>query len=218
MFFEIVFFIAAIAVVVHFLRQVVHGRPAKVGTKQTSIQLNELAEYADQLYHEKKFMSAEKAYLKILKMDHKHVVSYRRLGLIYSAQKNYDEAIESFQIAVHLEPTTLNYFNLGVAFYENSNYIKALAMLEKGLIFGASADVYHAIGKTQLKMNHLGKAVEAFEKAAASKATKIFLTHLAEAYQLAGRKEDAAKTYAKVLKIDPNDPKAKRHAEKPVSA
>lgn len=211
---ELIFFIFAVGLVGYYFRQLSHGRPAKVGRKAGAGELTQLSEYAEKLYLQRKYLSAEKVYLKILKLDHKNVVAYRRLGLIYSAQKNYDEAIESFQIAAHLDPTTVNFFNLGVAFYENSNFVKALAAFEKGLIFGATAELYAALGKTQLKLNNTTQGVHSFEKAVQLKGDKKLLSQLAEIYMLAGRNDEAMQTYEKVLKIDPTDAKAKRFTKK----
>ncbi len=213
---ELVFFVAVVALVYRNLRQLSIGRPAKVGGKSVSAEMNQLVEYAERSYLERKYLSAEKLYLRLLKLDHKNTVAYRRLGLIYSAQKNYDEAIESFQIAAHLDPSAVNYYNLGIAMFENSNYIKALAAFEKGLIFEASADLYDAVGRAHLKMSHLAEAIESFKKSTEKSKNKKHFLHLAEAYELAHKKDEAKQTYEKVLKLDPKDQKALRFLHRPV--
>ena len=214
---EVVFFAVAVALVGHYLRQMSPGRPARVGAKTVSGELTQLVEYADRAYLEKKYLSAEKLYLKILKIDHKNASAYRRIGLIYSAQRKYPDAIESFQVAAHLDPSAVNYYNLGVTYYENANYIKAIAAFDKGLIFDQTPDLYDAIGRTQLNLNHPNEAVEAFEKATANPKNKQHLTHLAEAYELVGKKDLAKVTYEKILKIDPKDVKAARALRRPAT-
>ncbi len=214
---EIAFFAVAVALVAHYLRQMSPGRPAKVGAKTVSSEITQLVEYADRAYLEKKFLSAEKLYLKILKLDHKNAAAYRRIGLIYSAQRKYPDAIESFQVAAHLDPSAVNYYNLGVTYYENGNYIKAMAALDKGLIFDQTPDLYDAIGRSQLKLNHHNEAIEALEKATSNPKNKHHLTHLAEAYELVGKKEEAKAAYEKVLKLDPTDVKAARALHRPAT-
>lgn len=214
---ELLFFVIAVLIVRHYLHQLAVGRPAKVGSRPAGGELKQMLEYAEKLYLEKKYLSAEKVYLKVLKLDHKHAQAYRRLGLIYAAQKNYDEAIESFQIAAHLDASATNYFNLGVAFFENVNYIKALAAFEKGLIFDNNAELQTALGKTHLKLNHPSEAVSAFTKATEAKETKANLMHLAEALIEGGKREEAGEVYRKVLKIDPSDNKARRFLKMPAS-
>lgn len=195
---ELIFFGGVIALVAHNLRQLGVGRPAKVGHHAVSAELKQLMEYAERAYLERKYLSAEKLYLKALKMDHKNALAYRRIGLIYSAQKNYDEAIESFQIASHLDPSAVNHFNLGVAYYENSNYIKALAAFEKGLIFKNSADLYNALGKVHQRMHHPDEAIAAFRKAAELGKNPNHLRNLAEALKQAGQTDEAKKILAQL--------------------
>jgi tetratricopeptide (TPR) repeat protein len=48
---------------------------------------------------EKKYLRAEKALLTILKLDQKNAAAYNRLGILYSRQKEYKDAIECFEIA-----------------------------------------------------------------------------------------------------------------------
>src|SRR6266571_4788203 len=69
---------------------------------QVSPQLTRLVEYANRLYSERKWLAAEKAYLNVLKHDHKNITAYSHLGIIYSAQKNLADAIECFEIAARL--------------------------------------------------------------------------------------------------------------------
>ena len=44
--------------------------------------LESLLEIAGRFYAEKNFLAAEKAYLKVLKVDHKNSLAYSRLGFI----------------------------------------------------------------------------------------------------------------------------------------
>ncbi len=49
--------------------------------------------------------------LTILKHDHKSAAAYNRLGILYSKQKEYKDAIDCFEIASSLEPSASSYHN-----------------------------------------------------------------------------------------------------------
>src|SRR5687768_12283461 len=85
---------------------------AVVPGKKPSQRLSQTAEYADRLFKEKKFLPAEKAYLELIKHDHKNALAYSRLGIIYSRLKNRGDAIECFQIASQFAPSAASFHNL----------------------------------------------------------------------------------------------------------
>src|SRR5438045_706684 len=95
--------------------------------RRNSAQLAQITTYADRLFGERKWLAAEKAYLSVLKLDHKNVTAYSHLGIIYSTQKNLADAIECFEIAARLRPSGATHQNLALAYYENRNYIKSIA-------------------------------------------------------------------------------------------
>lgn len=208
--------ILALAVVV-LRRQLVlfgAGMPAPGGlapTKQ-STQVMRLAEYADRLFSEKKWLAAEKAYLNVLKVDHKNVTAYSHLGIIYSTQKNLPDALECFEIAVRLRPGGSTYQNLGLAYYENRNYMKAIAAFEKSIMFEPSASRYVALARAHRKMSHSDHMITAYEKAAELDGSKKTLTQLAEVYEETGRKAEAGVVWRRVHELDPADALAARKA------
>lgn len=179
--------------------------PAALAPKRSSAQLAQLTAYADRLYTERKWLSAEKAYLGVLKLDHKNVTAYAHLGIIYSTQKNLPDAIECFEIAAQLRPSGLSFQNLGLAFYDNRNYIKSIAAYEKAIMFGPHAQRFVGLGKAHLKLANLTGATVAFEKAAALEPNKRVLQRLAEAYEQAQRPADAKATYQRIHALDPTD-------------
>lgn len=63
----------------------------------TAAKITELLEYASKLRANNNYTGAEKVYLQILKMDHKHTDTYSRLGTLYSAQKNYACGFSSYK-------------------------------------------------------------------------------------------------------------------------
>jgi tetratricopeptide (TPR) repeat protein len=167
------------------------GAVAALVPRKASPRLAQMAGYADRLYAEKKWLAAEKAYLSVLKLDHKNVTAYSHLGIIYSTQKNLADAIECFQIACRLRPSGITFQNIGLAYYENHNYIKSIAAFEKSIMFEATAQRYVGLSKAHLKLHNTAEIVAALEKAAELDPSKRILGLLADAYKDAGRKDDA---------------------------
>ena len=179
--------------------------PVGLAAKRPSPQLQQMVEYADRLYRERKWLAAEKAYLKVLNIDHKNATAYTHLGIIYSTQKNLADAIECFILAARLKPSSSTFQNLGLAYYENHNYIKSIAAFEKANSFDVTAAHYMGISKAYKKLNDSEKMLEAIERAAELEQTPKILHILAEGYEDQGRTADATTVYSKILEIDPSD-------------
>ena len=102
-------------------------RPAQPAA---SAKIEELTDYAARLRAGNNYTGAEKTYLQILKIDHRHTATYTRLGTLYQAMNNSADAIECFEIASQLSPDGTTFYNLGSAFYDNRNPMKAIAAFE----------------------------------------------------------------------------------------
>ena len=203
---EFVFFIAAVTLVWYRLRRL----PAiaqTVGQKEVSPKLSQLTQYADRLYSEKKWVAAEKAYLEVLKFDHRNMIAYSHLGIIYSTQKQYADAIECFQIAAQIKPSAMTFQNLGLVYYENRNYIKSVAAMEKAIMFEPSANRYVAVSKACRKLADPNRVIVALEKAAEIDPTMRILELLADAYVDAGKMTEASEIRARLSKMEPMQPK-----------
>lgn len=178
--------------------------------KKASGQIMQLSNYADRLYAERKWNGAEKAYLSVLKLDHKNFTAYVHLGIIYSTQKNMADAIECFAIATRLRPSASAFQNLALAYYDNKNYIKSIAAYEKSIMFEPLGPRYVGLGKAQLKLHNVAAAVTAFEHAVKLDPAKRILERLADAYILANRKTDAQTVYRRIYELNPTDRTAAR--------
>jgi tetratricopeptide (TPR) repeat protein len=135
----------------------------KPGAKQLAGMLT----YADRLYAEKKWLAAEKAYLGVLKVDHKNVTAYSHLGIIYSMQKNFPDALECFTITTRLRPSATSFQNLALAYFDNKNYMKSVAAFEKSIMFEPNAQRYIGLSKAQKQLHNSTASLNALEKAAA---------------------------------------------------
>jgi tetratricopeptide (TPR) repeat protein len=167
------------------------GTADTLAAKTPSPRITQMAEYADRLYSERKWLAAEKAYLAVLKLDHKYTTAYTHLGIIYSTQKNMADAIECFQIAARLRPSGTAFQNLGLAFFDNKNYIKSVAAYEKANMFEQSAARYIGLSRAQQKLSNAPGQITALEKAKELEPSKRVLQLLADAYTEAGRKDAA---------------------------
>jgi tetratricopeptide (TPR) repeat protein len=178
--------------------------------KKMSQQLSQLIEYADRLYVEKKWLAAEKAYLKVLAIDHKNITAYSHLGVIYSAQKNMADAVECFEIAVRMKPSAVTLQNLGIAYLENKNYMKSIVAFEKSIAMEPSAHRYIGLSKAQKKIHNINQVIQSLEKAIEYDNSKKVLQLLADAYDEAGQTAAATKVYRQIHEIDPQDVEAAR--------
>jgi tetratricopeptide (TPR) repeat protein len=194
---ELLFFVAVIALVWQRLRRLPQSSQT-AGARDVSPKLLQLTQYADRLYAEKKWVTAEKAYLEVLKTDHRNVVAYSHLGVIYTTQKQYADAIECFQIAAQIKPSATTFQNLGLVYYENRNYIKSIAAMEKAIMFEPSANRYVGISKACRKLHDNTRVVAALEKAAELDANPKILELLADAYVEADNIEAAGQVRTRI--------------------
>lgn len=173
-------------------RQLWQMQPARQPNSRSSLRLSQAEQYAARLYREKKYHAAEKAYLEVLKVDHRNANAYVHLGMIYSIQHNFSDAVESFELAARFNPSASSYHHLAAAYFENKNYIKAIAAYEKASVFEPSAAVYVGLARAFDKLANGRKAIEAQEQAARLEPTARQLTALATLYSSYGHKEQAS--------------------------
>jgi tetratricopeptide (TPR) repeat protein len=183
--------------------------------KPANPQLTHLLEYADNLFRTKKYLVSEKAYLKVLKIDHRNVTAYTRLGMIYHIQKNYDDAIECFALAAQIAPSAPAHQRLSLVLVENGNYIKAISAMEKAIMFEPTPLRYIGLAKIYQRLANNAKATTALERAVQIEPTKQGLQLLAEAYVQSKNRSAAQKTYQQLLEIEPNDKKANHWLSQP---
>ncbi|MBP9827161.1 tetratricopeptide repeat protein [Candidatus Saccharibacteria bacterium] len=96
-------------------------------------QLNRYLASAERYYDERKWLAAEKAYLKVLKLDHKNLTAYRRLGLVYSHLKNYADATECYELVVKRRPTAADWQNYATILFYQKKYHEAADALDRSI-------------------------------------------------------------------------------------
>ena len=156
----------------------------------TQAKIEELTKFARRLRANNKYTGAEKVYLQILKIDHRHAATYQQLGTLYMAMKNYADAIECFQLATQLSPSGMTFYNLGLALYENRNPVKAVAAFEKAVMFEPSAQRCIGLAKAYNRLGRDDQMVAALEQAAELEPNPKVLQLLVDSYEATGRTEE----------------------------
>ena len=163
-------------------------------TKKVGDRLQKLWDDAFVSLKENKFLRAERALLTILRFDEKNASAYNRLGILYAKQRNFEHAIECFEIAQSLEPNASTLNNLGLVYMEVGEYQKAAHTLESAIDDEEEVPVrYIAYAKVQEKLGNERRMVEALEHAAKLQPNKQTYTLLADAYHKVGRAEEGKK-------------------------
>lgn len=194
-------------------------RPTINGTDDLPVKLSEKLDQlwgiAQDSIRENKYLRAEKALLTILRVDQKNATAYNRLGILYAKQRAYKDAIECFEIAQSIEPSASSLHNVGLIHYETGDFDKSALAFEQAIeLEGDLAARYIAYAKTQEKLGHTKKMIDALEKAVELEPIPQTLTVLAEAYDSAGQQELAASLREKAARMlvpaTPANPKEPR--------
>ena len=96
--------------------------------------------------------------------------NYLKEGMAAHAQKNYNEAIRNYQLAVEIDATSAEpFFKMGNAFYELNRYDEAITSYEKALALQPDyTDVLFNLGNSYLEKGNYPKAINAYERVLAS--------------------------------------------------
>ncbi len=102
-----------------------------------------LTQEAEDAFAIKDYKKAERLYLRLATEDPKNTKIYGRLGVIYLEQKNYEDARDALQAAIHLEPQVANrHFNLALAYLQLGSKAKAINAMESALKYDPSNRKY----------------------------------------------------------------------------
>lgn len=171
--------------------------PYRIGDR-----LNKLWEIAYHGMRENRFLRAEKALLTILKIDEKNAAAYNRLGILYAKQREYKDAIDCFDIASSIEPSSSSLHNLGLIYYETENYQKAATAFEQALKLEDGLAARHiAYAKVQEKLGNDKLMLSELEKAAELEPNPETYRLLAKALESRGMVEEAAEVNRKLGKL-----------------
>lgn len=128
-------------------------------------QLERLLVAAARYYDERKWVAAEKAYLKVLKLDHKNILAYRRLGMVYSHLHNYEDAAECFSLVAKAQNTASDWQNLATVLYREKHYAQAIEAMERANDLEISVNRLLALAKLYEATNKVEKMREVLHTA-----------------------------------------------------
>jgi Tfp pilus assembly protein PilF len=179
-------------------------------------QLEALLEVAGRYYQERNFLAAEKAYLKVLKIDHKNSLAYSRLGFVYSHLGNTDDAIECFRIVAQMYPNAASYHNLAMMYFKNHDYSQSAEALEKSVHMEPNVNRFITLARIYRILHKFDKQLEVLHEALKLEPKNIDIMQLeAEAYVHEKDDAGAKKVFRAILKIDPDNQRAKAALQPP---
>lgn len=191
-------------------KQTVDEVTSDLSTK-LSDKLDQLWTIAQTSLQDRKYLRAEKALLTILRVDERNASAYNRLGILYSKQQQFKEAIECFEIAQSLEPSASSLHNVGLIYYETENFPKAALAFEQALAMDSDHAARHiAYAKVQEKLKDNKKMIESLERAVELEPIPQTLNILAEAYERTGEIELAATLRARAQKMIAPQPRVRQ--------
>lgn len=179
------------------INEVVTDLPLKISER-----LDKLWDVAQESLRDRKYLRAEKALLTILRVDERNATAYNRLGILYAKQQAYKDAIECFEIAQSLEPSSSSLHNVGLIYYETKHYEKAALAFEQALAMEEDLASRHiAYAKVQEKLGRIKKMIESLERAVELDPIPQTLNILADAYERNDQTELALELREKSAKL-----------------
>lgn len=171
-------------------------------SKKVGERMSKLWDIAHLSMKENRLLRAEKALLTILKIDEKNAAAYNRLGILYSKQKEFKDAIDCFEIASSIESTPSSLHNLGLIYYETENYDKAAIAFEQAIKLDSSLATRHvAYAKVLEKIGNLKLMLQELKIAVKLEPNKQTLSLLYKAYKDLGYAKEADKIAYRIKKI-----------------
>ncbi|MCL2371469.1 tetratricopeptide repeat protein [Candidatus Saccharibacteria bacterium] len=127
-------------------------------------QLDKLWSISNDAQKQKNTGKAEKALLTILKFDERNAAAYNRLGILYAKNKQFDEALQCFEIAQSLDYSVNTLHNIGLVYLEVGDPVKSAIALRQALQIDETAARLMMLARAEEKMENYKNAAEAYER------------------------------------------------------
>ncbi len=210
--FILVIFVVAVLATVSKRNGLIDGLISNLSSAPPSqdVALDTLLDTAGRYYAEKNYLAAEKAYLKVLKVDHKNSLAYSRLGFVYSHLGKNEDAIECFKIVADTYPNAASYHNLSMMYFKTRDFKHSAESLEKSLAMEMHVNRLVSLARIYRIMDKFDLQLAALKKAHALDPNNTEIMQLlAEAFIHEKDEKSARIMFRRVLKVDPNNHRAK---------
>lgn len=186
--------------------------------RSTRDRLEKLWNVAQKAMREKKFIPAERALLTILKIDNKNSAAYNRLGILYARQKNFEDAVECFEIASSLDKKASSLHNVGLIYFEIGKLEKAADAFRRALELEPMAARYIAYAKVQQKLEKPKEVMRALEQAAELEPNPQTYKLLIEVYQEHNERKKLEELRKKLREMQKNKSAKSQRVKQPKRA
>lgn len=172
--------------------------------------LEKLIVIADRYYREKRYLPAEKAYLRLLKYDHKNLVAYNRLGFIYTHFTNFDDAVECFKIVAEAHSTATAHQNLAMAYFKKQDYTSSADELKKASELEPTTARYLSLARIYRQLKRSDAQIDVLQKAVTADPDNVeILNLLADALMQNKDTVGARRVFSKIVRLDPKNQRAR---------
>ncbi|MDF1866451.1 MAG: tetratricopeptide repeat protein [Saprospiraceae bacterium] len=156
----------------------------------------------------KEYYTVAKKHLnKALEIFPQYHDAYGRLGLTYYYEKNPNEAMKNYELAVKYKPNNATvYSNMGTLFFEQKNYQKAIESYEKAVnIDPRFVDGWRNLGSINAMSQKFPEAINAFRKALEIEPENAVLNfYLGQSLRDSGNVSEAQPYLEKAYRLDPS--------------
>jgi tetratricopeptide (TPR) repeat protein len=175
-----------------------------VAPNKFAAQLDKLWDISRISIKNRRYLQAEKALLTILRVNERDARAYNHLGVLYAKQRQFDDAIECFEIAQSLQPSASSLHNVGLIYYEAEKFDKAEQAFEQAIKMESDVASRHiAYAKVLEITGQTAKMIEALEEAVRLEPNPESIIILADALDRSDNPEraDKLRTIAKNMAI-----------------
>ncbi len=130
------------------------------------------------------------------------------LGNLQQQQGKLDDAVESYQMAIDLDPSEVRpWYNLGLLHFKQGRIEKASECLQRVIVIAPDlADGHGSLGAVYVRQRRPEDAIESLQRAIELDPSSLFWhRNLAITLRKEGKREQAIASYLQLVELDPSD-------------
>jgi len=208
--------IGVFVAVVWGVADLVHDRPGARRAVQAAVVVILVALSVATQAQVRHWRDAATLFRHALELDPANAVAHTTLGVVYTNEGRFVEALSHLLEAVRIEPGYPEaHFNLGVLYSKTGRRSEAIDAYRRVTELRPDYDQAHTnLGAALLGAGFLEEGTEHFRKALRLRPTPETHVNLGIALEYGGRPDDAADHYRQALEIDPNHPYARTRLDR----